>query len=251
VKKMMFMEFGNKEFQTIILLHGGGLSYWSLSSAVELLINEYHVVTPVIEGHGENGNETFASIEQSADKLIEYIDRVCGGKVFALGGLSIGAQIVTEVLSKRDNVATFAILESPLVIPIVGITALTVPTLKLFYGLIKIKWFSKMQAKAIYVPEGMFQRYYSDSLKITKQSLINITLSNGNYALKESIENTKTKVMIIVGGKERSIMKKSAQLLNNKIQGSRLYILDNMGHGELSLANPEEYVRLIKEFINQ
>jgi pimeloyl-ACP methyl ester carboxylesterase len=246
---MMFLEFGNKESQTIILLHGGGLSYWSLLGVVELLINDYHIVTPIIEGHGENGHETFVSIEHSADKLIEYIDKVCGGKVFALGGLSIGAQIVTEVLSKRDDIATFAILESPLVIPIKAITVLTVPAFKLFYGLVKMKWLSKMQAKALFVPENMFQRYYSDSLKITKQSLINIILSNGNYALKDGIENTKTKVMIIVGSKERSIMKKSAQLLNDKIQGSRLYISEKMGHGELSLANPEEYVRVIKEFI--
>jgi hypothetical protein len=57
--------------------------------------------------------------------------------------------------------------------------------------------------------------------------------------------------MIVVGGKERSIMKKSAQFLSNKIKGSRLYISQKMGHGELSLANPEEYVRLIKEFTNQ
>ena len=85
------MEFGNKNLPKIILLHGGGLSYWSLSGIVELLKDDYHVVTPIIDGHGENGNETFMSIEQSADKLLEYIDKACDSKVFVLGGLSIGA----------------------------------------------------------------------------------------------------------------------------------------------------------------
>ena len=247
---MMFMEFGDKELPTIILLHGGGLSYWSLLSIVEGMKEDYHVVTPIIEGHGDNGNETFISIEQSADNLLAYIDRVCNGKVFLLGGLSLGAQIVIEVLSRRDNVSQYAILESPLVIPIKGLTTLTVPMFKLFYGLVKVKWFSKKQGKALFVPENMFERYYYDSQKITKQSLINITLSNGNYVLKRDIENTKAKVMIIVGDKERGIMKKSAQTLNSKIPNSKLYIAKKMKHGELSLAYPTEYIRTIEEFIS-
>ncbi|WP_061994585.1 hypothetical protein [Clostridium sp. ATCC 25772] len=76
---------------------------------------------------------------------------------------------------------------------------LAVPTYKMFYGLIRKKWFSKLQAKILNVPEEMFERYYKDSLNITKESLVNITLSNGNYILKNTIKNTKAKVLIIVG----------------------------------------------------
>ena len=79
---------------------------------------------------------------------------------------------------------------------------MTVPTYKLFYGLVKRRWFSKLQAKTLCVPTDMFEQYYQDSLKISKQSLINITLSNGSYNLKNSIVNTKSKVLIIVGENE-------------------------------------------------
>lgn len=248
---MLFNETGNKDYPTIILLHGGGLSDWSLSGIVELLKEDYHVVTPIIEGHGENGNETFISIEKSTDMLLDYIDRKRKGKVFALGGLSIGAQIVTEALSRRDNIADFAILESALVLPMKITAALTVPTYNLFYGLIKMKWFSNMQAKTLFIPENMFELYYCDSLKMSKQSLINITLSNLNYTLKNSIENTKAKVLIIVGEKESGIMKKSAQILNDRIPGSTLYLLQNMGHGELGLVHPQMYIEILKRFITK
>ena len=248
---MLFRETNNRELPTIILLHGGGLSCWSLSGVVELLKADYNVVTPIIDGHGENGGETFISIEDSADKLLEYIKNKCGGKVFALGGLSIGAQIITEVLSKRSDISQFAILESTLVLPLKGVTTLTVPTYKFFYGLIKMKWFSRMQAKTLFVPEDMFEAYYKDSLQMSKQSLINITLSNGNYKLKDNIEKTKTKVLIITGEKELGIMKKSAQVLNTKIPDSTLYLSRQMGHGELSLVHPKEYVKVIKEFFSK
>ena len=243
---MIFKETPNKELPTIIMLHGGGLSSWSLHSIAEQLQSEFHVVTPILDGHGEAGNEEFISIEDSANKLIEYIDVNCAGKVFAIGGLSIGAQIAIEVLSKRTNIADYAILESALVYPIKGTSAMTVPTYKLFYGLVKKRWFSKLQAKTLCVLPDMFEQYYRDSLKMSKQSLINITLSNGNYTLKSSIADTKAKVLIVVGEKEIGIMKKSAKRLHETVQGSELYIAPAMKHGELSLVYPEKYIALLK-----
>ena len=94
----------------------------------------------------------------------------------------------------------------------------------------------------------MFEQYYQDSLKISKQSLINITLSNGSYNLKNSIVNTKSKVLIIVGENEIGIMRKSAQRLNEVIKDSELYIAPAMKHGEMSLVYPKKYVELIKSF---
>ena len=224
------------------------MSFWSLQSIVEQLKSDFHVVTPIIDGHGEDGDEDFISIQDSAGKIIEYIDTKCYGRVFAVGGLSIGPQIVIEVLSQRANIAEYAIIKSALVYPIKGTTAMTVPTYKLFYGLVKKRWFSKLQAKTLCVPADMFEQYYQDSLKISKQSLINITLSNGNYNLSNSIVNTKAKVLIIVGEKEIGIMRKSARRLNEVIKGSELYIAPAKKHGELSLLNPKKYVEIVKSF---
>jgi pimeloyl-ACP methyl ester carboxylesterase len=248
---MLMKETENCSLPTIILLHGGGLSWWSLEPVIRLLKERFHIVTPIIDGHGEDAYETFISIEDSAQKLIKYIDDQYNGKVFAIGGLSIGAQIVTEVLSSREDIAEYAIIESALVYPIKGTSFMTVPVYQLFYGLIKMRWFSRMQAKTLCIPDNMFDLYYNESIKMTKQSLINITLSNGNYELKHSISSTKAKVMIMVGGKEIGIMRKSAKRLNEVIAGSELNILPNMGHGEISLLHPEIYVELIFKFFNK
>lgn len=174
------------------------------------------------------------------------MDAKYNGKIFAIGGLSLGAQIVAEVLAQRANIAQYAILESALVYPIKGIAAITVPAYKLFYGLVRRRWFSRMQAKMLCVPADMFEQYYQDSLKISKQSLINITRSNGNYNLKESISDAKSKVLIIFGEKEIEVMRKSAQRLHKAIPESELYIAPAMKHGEMSLVYPAKYVELLK-----
>lgn len=247
---MLFTQTGDSQNPTIILLHGGGLSDWSWQPVISRL-PDYRVVTPIIDGHGADGGEDFVNIEASARTLLRYIDAQCGGKVYAIGGLSIGAQIAVEVLSQRPNVARYAILESALVYPITGTTALTAPSYGLFYGLITKRWFSKMQAKTLCVPDDLFETYYRDSLRISKQSLINITVSNGTYALKDTISQTTARVLLIVGSKELGIMKKSARRLRDCINGSELYIAKGMKHGELSLVHTDDYARLLKDLFGK
>ena len=245
---MIFKETKNKELPTVIILHGGGLSCWALADIVKLLQVDYHILTPIIDGYGEDCDNTFISIEDSSKKLAAYIERHCDGKVYALCGLSIGAQIVVEALTQSENIAEFAIIESALVLPIKGTKALTVPAFRMSYGLIKFKWFAKLQARTLFVPEDKFEQYYSDSMRISRQSLINTTLSNGTYMLRDGISKTKVKVLLIVGEKEINLMIKSAKLLNANIPNSELRVMHNMGHGELSMAHPAEYVRILKGF---
>ena len=243
---MKYREFGSEKKPVVIMLHGGGLSWWSLMGIVDVLKDQYRVITPIIDGHGEAGDTTFISIEESAQKLISYVDLHHEGKVFAMTGLSIGAQILTEVLSLRPEITKFAIIESALLFPMRGITALTVPMVNLTYGLVKKRWFAKIQAETLFVPDGLFEQYYQDSFKISKQSLINITLSNGNYSVREEISATKAKVMVIVGGKELGVMKRSARKLHEMIKGSQLCVMSGMKHGEVSLVHQKEYIQLMK-----
>ena len=104
---MLFSETGRPELPTIVLFHGGGMSDWSWRHVAERLKPAYHVVTPVIDGHGEDGDEEFTSIEDCAAKALRYITQRHGGKVFAIGGLSLGAQIVAEMLTQKGGSKTF------------------------------------------------------------------------------------------------------------------------------------------------
>ncbi|QTD41941.1 alpha/beta fold hydrolase [Sporosarcina sp. Te-1] len=245
---MKFTVTGNPELETIILLHGGGLSDWSLHRQVDYLAKNYYVVAPIIDGHGEDGETTFKSIEDSANQLIDFIDTHRNGRVFAICGLSLGAQIVMEVLSKRRGITQHAVIESGLAIPIETLTKFSMLTQKMTYRWIQQKWFAKMQAKTLNIADHLFDKYFEDSQKISKQSLLNITYSNGNFQLSKRVQETEANVLIIVGSKEIKLMKESAHLLKKTIPHSTLYIAEGMNHGELSLVHTEEYLALIEAF---
>jgi pimeloyl-ACP methyl ester carboxylesterase len=246
---MKYKEFGEKNRPTVILLHGGGLSWWSLKNIIHYLKIDYHVVTPIIDGHGEDGATTFISIQDSAEKLIRYIDMNYKGKVLAIGGLSLGAQITIEILAKRANITEYAIIESALVYPPDRTTWFTVPACKLFYSLISKRWFAKLQARTLCITKDMFEQYYKDSLNISKESLINIILNNGSYTVPDGLKNTNAKVLIIFGFKEVRIMDKSIRKLMNTIPDSQVCIAPGMRHGEFSLVHYTEYLAVIKHFM--
>ena len=249
IQNMLFKEFGDKSKPAIILLHGGGLSWWTWKKQIGMLQNEYNIIVPVIDGHGEDFGTDFTSIENSAGQVVQYIRENLSGHVFAICGLSLGAQITVEILSKDENIAEYAVIESALVYPIKTIVKLSRPMFSLSYGLIKKRWFAKLQANSMKLPEDMFTDYYEDSIRITKKSLIQMTISNGYYTMPATLKDTKAEALILTGEKELSVMKKSAKRLNDTISGSTLLVMKKIGHGEISLTYPDRYIELFNRFI--
>ena len=100
---MRVQEFGQQNGNVVLLLHGGGLSWWNYHEVAKILSSQYHVVLPVLDGHADS-DASFTTIEENAARLITYIDTHWGGQVLAIGGLSLGGQIAVEMLSQRKDI---------------------------------------------------------------------------------------------------------------------------------------------------
>ena len=245
---MKYVEYGQENKEVIILLHGGGLSWWNYREVAELLQDDYHVVLPILNGHA-GSDKDFVSIEENADDIMTFIDEKFGSSVFAIGGLSLGAQIVAEILSKRKDICRYAIIESALVMPMKVTHALIKPMMDMSYGLIKKKWFAKLQFKSLKMKDELFDDYYKDTCQISKGNMTAFLRANSNYEQKAEIADTGAKVCILVGQKENKKMRDSAQRLHDAIPGSWLVALKGKYHGEYSLNCAEEYVEMIVEFL--
>ena len=245
---MQYVEYGAHNLQTVILLHGGGLSWWNYRDVVQLLSEHFHVVLPILDGHA-GSDVPFTSIEDNAARIIAHIDQYFGGKVLAVGGLSLGGQIAVEMLTQRPDICRFALLESTLVKPSKLTYALIKPTFGMSYGLIKQKWFAKMQAAYLGIPQKLFDDYYRDTCKITKEDMIAFLKSNSAYSTQPALRNTQAKVHIVFGSKEQASIRTSGKLLNRMIPGSTLEILPGYTHGDLSLNHPQAHAQKLLTMI--
>ena len=245
---MQYAEYGADQKDIVILLHGGGLAPWSFREEAEQLKDHYHVIIPVLDGHSGSDRD-FTTIESNADEIIDFIDEKCSGRVFLMGGLSLGGQILVEILSRRPDICRFAIIESALVLPMRTTHALIKPTISLCYPLVKKRWFAKLQFQSLHVRKEYFDDYYRDSAAITKENMISFLRENSDYQLKDGIEECQAKTLILVGSRESNIMKKSAEILYEKIPDASLEILPGYYHGDLSMNHAELYIGKIFSLI--
>ena len=239
---MIVKEFGIENEEVIVLLHGGGLSWWNYMDEIELLKNRFHVILPALDGHA-GSDADFTSIEDNAARIIQYIDERLEGQVLLMGGLSLGGQILLEILSQRKDICKFAIVESALAIPMPLTRSLIKPSMSLSYGLIQQKWFSKLQMKSLKIRSDLFDDYYRDTCAITRENYIRFMESNSAYHAKPSLSLCRAKALVFVGGKERPVMKKSAKLIHNLIPNSELIVVKDYHHGDLSMNHADEYVK--------
>lgn len=245
---MKCLEYGLTQSNTILFLHGGGLAPWNYCDIAEQIQARFHIVIPVLDGHNGSGTD-FTSIEKNADRIIDYIDNQFHGRIFMICGVSLGGQILTEILAKRKNICEYAVIESALVIPMKITNALIRPVFSVCYPLIKKRGFARLQFKALHIRESLFEDYYRDSSAISKKNMMAFLKANSGYKLKESIKESTAKVLILVGSKESGMMKKSAEILSESIPNATLEVLPGYYHGDLSINHASEYIRKINELI--
>ncbi|MCO4652745.1 Alpha/beta superfamily hydrolase [Streptococcus infantarius subsp. infantarius] len=243
---MKVVEVGQENQDVIVLLHGGGLSWWQYQAQMDLLCENYHVVLPILDGHA-GSDAYFTSIEDNAKRLLDYIDKTYGGSVFLIAGLSLGGQILLEMLALRKNICQYAIVESAAIIPDKLTAGLVAPLFSMIFPLIKKKWFAKMQFCYLGIRADLFEHYYGDTVKLSKQNLIAFTKASSLYQVKKNLKNSLARVRIIVGEKETKKMHASARYLHDLLPDSRLEIKAGLAHGQYAINQTDLYVKELFE----
>ena len=246
---MVFQHFGNENAPKVMLLHGGGLNWWNYREEAFLLADTYHVILPVIDGHA-GSDRRFTAIGDNADALIRFIDDSLGGSVLLIGGLSLGGQILTEMLARRKDICRYALVESAAVIPDPVTNALTGPAFGASFGLIKNRTFSKLQFASLGIRKDLFEDYYRDTCLIGREDMIAFLKASTAYRLDSAIAGTKARVHVFAGEKEVGRILRSADEICRAVPGSRKTILKGMGHGGFSVNHPDMYARAVREILN-
>lgn len=245
---MRYVEYGKEHTEVIILLHGGGLSWWNYREAAENLAADYRVILPILDGHAQSDSD-FTGIEENAARIIGWIERELEGSVLLIGGLSLGGQIALEILSRKQDICRFALIESAMVIPSPWTHAMIGPAFGSCYGLIRHRWFSKLQCRSLRIPQALFEDYFRDTCGISKENMIAFLQANTLYRIRDSLADCGAKSCVLVGERENKAMRKSAQAISGVLANSTLRVLPRLHHGEFSLRYADDYAATVREML--
>lgn len=245
---MQYKEYGSRNREVILLLHGGGLSWWSLRAAAEQLARQYRVILPILDGHAGSDRD-FTTIARNAAEILAWVDAHLGGHVLLLGGLSLGGQVALEMLCQQPEVCRFALVESVSVSPSRLTHALIGPAFGSCYGLVEQKWFARLQFRSLRLPPPLFEEYYRDTCRITKQNMIAFLRESTCYAPNPALAECAAAVYLYAGSRETGAIRRSAQTLHRLLPGSTLRLLPGLYHGEFSICFPGRYAQAVQEIL--
>lgn len=246
---LYYQEYGNKNGPLMVFLHGGGVSSWMWEKHVEFF-TDYHCVTIDLPEQGKSNQTDYFTIRYSAREVIALIEELAPNKNAIVIGFSLGAQVIVQMLSMNPNICQHAIINSALVRPSLLMKKLIAPSVKITFPLVRKRWFSKLQAKTLYINEKQFDTYYKESSNMKADTLIRILEENMSFAIPKDFDKATCKILVTVGEKEKSIMKKSARDIVSGNSECTGVIIPQIGHG-LPIAYPSYFNEMVKDWIEK
>lgn len=245
---LYYQESGDKNAPLIFFLHGGGVSSWMWDRQVQYFSGN-HCVTVDLPEHGKSNHNEVFSIDDSARKIIALIEQIKNGKSITVVGFSLGAQVFIKMVSMQTDLIDYAIINSALVKPMRMGQMFIGPLIGLSFPLMKNKTFAKLQAKTLYIGKEHFEIYYNESSQIKQHTLVRVLNENMSFEIPDEFSKANAKILVTVGEKEKSVMKKSAMEIVNMNSNCTGVMISAIGHG-VSLAAPDLFNRLIEKWLS-
>jgi pimeloyl-ACP methyl ester carboxylesterase len=159
------------------------------------------------------------SIRDTAKQIADLIRSRVPTKNAHVVGLSLGAQILVELLSSVPELVDHAIISSANLRPLpgakLGMYSEAVMAASYWSAIAPLKWCDpwirlNMKSSAG-VPEQYFDSFRSDFRNQTLDSWTHVMLENTAYRMPEGLERASSPVLIVSGQAEYAVMRQSAQ----------------------------------------
>lgn len=244
-------ETGKENPETIVFLHGGALAGWMWEKQLGAF-NDYHCLVPDLPEHGKSSEVKPFTIEKAASQVLDLIrSRAHGGKAH-LVGISLGAQIIVEMLSKSPELIDHVLISGMLVrrgpatdffLKILNYT------IKAYMPIKDTDFLIKANIRSYNIPKEYFEPLKEATASISSDSLNRILHENMLFKIPEGLEKSNNHVLIIAGGKEYGIIKESAEDLKKVFSNSQYCIAENMVH-VWNLTAPDFFNSVLRAWIN-
>lgn len=216
------------------MIHGGGGGVWSWDEVVKYL-NDFRILMPELPEHGSSQNTGPFTIGSAAESIVQMIGaHVPGGKAHVFG-LSVGGQIVVEMLARAPEAMLSAIVSGAQLLPIPGynLGIYSEQAMATIYWLFIHPWKSwdawirfNMRTSAG-IPDTYFRQFKQNFQNLTRNSWAHVMSDNYRYRTPMGLGNANLPVLLIAGPREKIDIQPSNRLLGRVLPNCRQVLLSN------------------------
>ncbi len=219
----------------VLLLHGGGVAGWMWRPLLERFAPGHRLIIPDLPGHGRGSGEPYVSHQETVDALITALEKV--GEPVSVMGFSLGGQLAVLLAAGRPDLVERVMVISAQAEPL----ARPGPALGLISATARMaqwRWFGKIQAKALFVPQELLEEYLDTSANLSKPTLLAATGANLRFVPPPEWSRFPGPAVVLAGQDENRLVLDSARVLHESLPGSELELVEGCGHG-IPLQRPD------------
>ncbi|MFD7306665.1 alpha/beta fold hydrolase [Promicromonospora sp. NPDC059942] len=244
---LWWTETGPSDAPVVLLLHGGGVGAWMWRGQVAALRDRYRVVTPDLPGHDHSAAMPFPSAAELVEDLAGLLKEV--GPAATVVGFSFGAQLTVALAAAHPDLVARAVVISALTEPmsLPGLSAWLVRAAAPLGGQ---RWFARLQAKALYIDDEMFDDYLRTARSLSATDLVALTRANAAFRVPEAWADFPGQALLLAGGAEPRALVRGMRNLHRSLPGSELEVVAGAGHG-LPLQRPAWFTERLLDWLAQ
>lgn len=208
----------------------------------------HRVLVPDLPGHGKSAPEPYVSHSQTVQQLSDLLTNAVPGSPATVVGFSLGAQLAVLLASDHPELIDRAVIISAQAKPM-PFANLTLSALSVAAPLARKRWFATLQARELFIPGHLMEDYISTSAGVTRESLLAAVGENMRFEVPEKWHTFPGRSLVMVGQRERRLMRDSARVIHAALPTSELEIVDNFGHG-IPLQRPDWFDKHIAVWLS-
>jgi pimeloyl-ACP methyl ester carboxylesterase len=235
-------ETGPPESETIIFLHGVGISGSMWTDHMERLV-EYHCLAPDLPGFGYSNHLDWVSLDHTADLVIELIKGQLPDQRAHLVGLSLGGSIIHTVLARRSDLIESAIIDGAGAIPSWS-TPLQTLGMALMSPFLHTKPLIETMAWRFNMDEQAKQDLRLASTHAFRRAL---TEANSNQITEQEI-NASCPMLLVAGERDLPGARPTNAALANLMPNAEAKYVPQVGHGWVG-QEPDLHQRMVQAWI--
>ncbi|MBR6044808.1 MAG: alpha/beta hydrolase [Ruminococcus sp.] len=246
---MNFLLCGDRSAPAVLLIHGLGttaeLCYYRVARS---LGRKYRVILACLDGHDPRSDAVFESLDLCCEKIERYIGSRFGGSVYALGGFSLGATAVLELVKRGNISAEKLLLDSP--------CTSDLGLMKIPYTLFYTKGLQAMQI-GIKPPNILTDKLFGEGNHAVCElmykgedaaSAQNACSAAYGYKISRKLKGCSADVQFWCGSREKA-PKKAARKLEKYIPAMKVRVFKDLGVGQMLCDHERAYIREMKRFL--